>query len=68
MAKGSNAEEWEQDADSLSFEDVANDERLSVDPDQFERLSNSVAAEKVKTFPQTPGVYLMKDALSLIHI
>ena len=66
MAKGSNAEEWEQDADSLSFEDVANDERLSVDPDQFERLSNSVAAEKVKTFPQTPGVYLMKDASGVV--
>ncbi len=64
MAKGSNAEEWEQDADSLSFEDVAND--LPVDPDQFERLSNSVAAEKVKTFPQTPGVYLMKDASGVV--
>ena len=40
--------------------------RLSVDEEQFERLSNSPAAAKVKTFPQTPGVYLMKDSAGIV--
>ena len=29
--------------------------------DSASPADNSLAAEKVRTFPQTPGVYLMKD-------
>lgn len=32
----------------------------------FETLNSSPAAKKVKTFPQTPGVYLMKDAAGIV--
>jgi len=32
------------------------------EPIQGEPTDNSLAAEKVRSFPQTPGVYLMKDA------
>ena len=32
-------------------------------------LDNSLAAEKVRSFPHSPGVYLMKDALgSIIYV
>ena len=31
-------------------------------PDDLDPVDNSAAAEKVKAFPHTPGVYLMKDA------
>jgi excinuclease ABC subunit C len=37
-----------------------------VHPSSEENLGFSHAAEKVKTFPQTPGVYLMKDAQGVV--
>lgn len=35
-------------------------------PPGLEALTQSAAAKKVKTFPQTPGVYLMKDAAGIV--
>ncbi len=35
-------------------------------PIGFSALSNSPAAQKVKEFPQTPGVYLMKDDAGIV--
>ena len=53
-----------EDVDSVESTPPA--KKLSVNKSQFERLSSSPAAEKVKTFPQTPGVYLMKDSAGVV--
>ena len=42
--------------------DDAPAETTPADTDTAAARDRSVAAEKVKSFPQTPGVYLMKDA------
>ena len=60
----SNADEPKQKADFEAEGSVSGNP--SVNADDFQRLSSSPAAEKVKTFPQTPGVYLMKDAAGIV--
>ena len=60
----SNADELKRKADADAEGSIS--DHPSVNADDFQRLSSSLAAEKVKTFPQTPGVYLMKDAAGIV--
>ena len=73
-AKNNNKDEWDDESvfqlpdgemESSEPEDIAHTEPVHVDPDIIIR-NYARAAEKVRSFPHSPGVYLMKDEASRV--